>query len=134
VIYALAIAIVAGLALLAVPTGLFLAGRRAFGADKGTRSRLGWSWRPNALGFSLLAIVATLVLSRAFPEILFLPLVIPLFWRFRGRGRRSGRGGPFVWQWRARRGDPPPTNGHSNGHAKDDENAIEGQFRNLDDE
>jgi hypothetical protein len=123
-IYALVITIAAGLVLLALPTGLFLAGRRAVHGDFSLR---GWRWHPNALGFTVLAIVAAVVLWRIFPEFLFLPLVIPFFWRW--RGRRSG--GPFAWTWRARRQQqPPPTNGHR----KDDDHAIEGQYRNLDDD
>lgn len=127
-IYALVITILAGLVLLAVPTVLALAGRRA---TRGEFSLSGWRWRPNALGLTLLAIVAVVVLGRIFPVVFFLPMLIPFFWRFRG-GRRSGSGGPFNWQWRARRGPPPSTNGHSNGHKQDDQNAIEGQYRNLD--
>lgn len=133
-IYALAITVIAGLVLLAIPSGLYMAGRRVFGDSKTSLSRPGWSFRPNALGFTLIAIVLSFALWRIFPGFLLLPMLIPFVWRFRGGGgRRSGTGGPFVWQWRARRG-PPPTNGHSNGHTKDDESSIEGQFRNIDDE
>lgn len=129
-IYALVITIVAALVLLAIPTVLALAGRRA---TEGNFSISGWSWRPNALGFTLIAIVLSVALWRFFPVFLFLPMLIPFVWRFRG-GRRPGAGGPFNWQWRARGGPPPSTNGHSNGHKRDDKGAIEGQHRNLDDE
>ena len=125
-VYALVITIAAGLLLLALPAGLFWASRRA---SQSSLSFRGWRWHPNALGFTLLAIVAAVLLWRVFPAVIFLPMVIPFFWRF--RGRRSG--GPLVWQWRARSGQPH-TNGQSNGRQKDDDPAIEGQYRNLDDE
>ncbi len=129
-VYALIITTVAALVLLAIPTVLVLAGRRA---TEGNFSISGWSWRPNALGLTLLAIVAVVLLGRFFPVVFFLPMLIPFFWRFRG-GRKPGTGGPLNWQWRARRGPPPSTNGHSNGHKKDGQNTIEGQYRNVDDE
>jgi hypothetical protein len=129
VIYAVVIAIAAGLALLAIPAGLFMLGRKA---AQGALSLRNWSWRPNGLGFAVLAILGAVVLWRIFPEVLFVPFIIPFFMRFRGRrsGGTSGNGGPFVWQWRSRRGQPPS----SNGHKQDDDQAIEGQYRNVDDE
>jgi len=127
-IYALVLTVAAGLLLLALPTGLFLAGRNV---SRGGFSFRSWRWHPNALGFTALALVATFILWRIFPEVLFLPMVLPFFWRW--RSRRSG--GTSGWTWRAKRGQAPPTNGHhSNGHHKDDDHAIEGQYRNLDDE
>ncbi len=133
-VYALIIAIAAGLALLALPTGLYLAGRRA---KDGNFSLSGWSFRPNALGFTVIALIASLALSRIFPGFLLLTMLIPFVWRFRGGGggRSPGRGsGPFTWQWRARRSPPPSTNGHSNGHERDGERRIEGQQRDVDEE
>jgi hypothetical protein len=127
-VYALVITVAAGLLLLALPAGLFWFGRRA---TQGNLSFRGWRWHPNRIGFSVLAIVAAVVFARFFPGILFLLFVIPVLWRF--RGRRSGGGRPFVWQWRAKRGQPH-TNGQSNGHKQGDDPAIEGQYRNLDDE
>src|ERR1700694_4321491 len=101
-IYALIITVIAGLALLSIPTAIVVAGRRL---RKRGLAVSGWSIRPNAVGFTIIAIVVAFTLGRVFPEVLFLPLVLPFFWRFRG-GRRSGAGVPFAWQWRARR-EPP---------------------------
>jgi len=141
VVYALIIAITAGLALLAIPAVLYLAGQRA---KDGSLSLSGWSFRPNVLGFTVIALIASLALSRIFPGFLLLTMLIPFVWRFRGGGRGGGGGdggqrprpgGPFVWQWRVRRDPPSTSNGHSNGHDKPDERRrIEGQPRHLDDE
>jgi hypothetical protein len=120
-IYALAITIFAGLFLLALVSGLSLLVQR--GGWRGLA--LGsWRWRPNAIGFTVLALVAALLLWRVFPEFLFLPIIIPFLWRGRGR-----RGRPNKWAWRSGQRRPP-----SNGHRPDDSHAIEGQYRNLDDE
>jgi hypothetical protein len=126
VVYALVLAVAAGLLLLAIPAGLLLAGRRISWDGFSLR---GWSWRPNALGFSLLTILAALALWRLFPEFLLLPVFLPLLWRW--RDRRSGQA--FAWQWRAKRGRPS-TNGRSNGHQHGDDPSIEGQYRHKDDE
>jgi len=120
-IYALAITIVAGLFLITLLSGLGLLVQR--GSWRGLA--LGsWRWRPNAIGFAVLALVAGLLLWRVFPGLLFLPIIIPFLWRGRGRG-----GQPSRWVWRSGRRRPP-----SNGHRAADGHAIEGQYRNLDDD
>jgi hypothetical protein len=120
-IYALAITIFAGLFLLMLLGGLGLLIQR--GGWRGLA--LGsWRWRPNAVGFTVLALVAGLLLWRVFPELLLLPIIIPFLWRGRGRG-----GQRYRWAWRSGRRRPP-----SNGHRADDGHAIEGQYRSLDDE
>ncbi len=120
-IYALSITIVAGLFLLGLLMGLGLLVQR--GGWRGW-SVQGWRWHPNALGFTVLALVAGLLLWRVFPEFLFLPVIIPFVWRWRGRGGR-----PNMWVWRSRRQRPP-----ANGHRAGDEGAIEGQYRKTDDD
>ena len=118
-IYALAITIAAGLVLIALLTGLGVLVSR--GGWRGLA--LGsWRWRPNTLGFTVMALVAVVLLWRVFPALMFIPIMIPFFWR--GRGRR----GPSTWVWRSRRRGP-----RANGHAPD-QGAIEGQFRKPDEE
>ena len=109
-IYALTITIAAGLLLLLLLAGGFVAVRRA--VDKGWQPAIGrWRWYPNSLGRLLLLALplAGLVLWRLFPELLFVPFLLPL-----------------VWRWRRRRGRPAPRS------ANDD--SIEGSYRPLDDQ
>lgn len=120
-IYALVITIAVGLFLITLLSGLGLLIQR--GGWRGLA--LGsWRWRPNAIGFTVLALVAALLLWRVFPEFLFLPVIIPFLWRGRARG-----GQPHGWVWRSGQRRPP-----TNGHRPADDHAIEGQYRNLDDE
>src|SRR3990172_10417421 len=107
-IYALTITIAAGVLLLGLLAVAALSARRASesGIDWPQFGR--WRWYPSALGFSVLLLVAGLLLSRLFPAFLFLPIVIPFFWwRRRGRGPGSRQDG--------------------------DSGAIEGCYRPLDD-
>jgi hypothetical protein len=133
-VYALTIAVVAGLAMLALPLAGYALAQRA----KGERvSFSGWSFRPNALALTIIAVLVAAALWRFFPGFLFLPFLIPFFWRFRrgggggggddGGSRRPMPGGPFVWQWR-RRHEPKPGNGHSK---EDERERDESRFRNL---
>lgn len=125
-LYALTITIAAGLLMITLITGVVLLVRRATVAVKsGVGPVAGWSWRPSPLGLLLVLLVslAGIALWRVFPVFLFIPFVVPFFWRWRGRSRAAFT---FV----RRRGHRPPSNGHSagNGHA------IEGSYRPLDDE
>ena len=118
-IYALTVTIAAGLLLLVLFTiGIALA-RRAAGADWPLSGR--WHWYPTPLGLLILLPVAGLLLWRLFPLILFIPIVLP----FMLRGRRFG---PFLFRNLGRR-PPPGDEGRD-----DDDDAIEGQYRPLDDE
>ncbi len=90
-IYALTITIAAGLLLLAVLGGAALVARRAQ-EDGGWPSIGRWRWYPNALGLTVLVLVAGLLLWRLFPALLLVPIVLPFFWRRRFfRGPRSRR-------------------------------------------
>jgi hypothetical protein len=133
-VYALILAVGAALLLLALPLAGYALSQRAKG---GTISLSGWNFRPNALGLTIIAIVVTAVAWRFFPGFLFLPFLIPFFWRFRWGGGGGGGGGggergpmpggPFVWQWRRRDPSKP-----ENGHPKEDERQRdESRFRNL---
>jgi hypothetical protein len=79
-VYALVITVAAALVLFALIGGGALLARRAPGTDL-----LGWRWYPNRLGFLLLLLLpaAGLLLWRAFPVFLFLPVIIPFVWRWR---------------------------------------------------
>ncbi len=65
-----------------------------------------------------------LLLWRVFPAFLFLPIIIPFFWRWQSGSRAFFRG----WRPGQRR---PPTNGNGSYRADD---PIEGRYRPLDDE
>ncbi len=103
--YALLITIAAALALVALVGGGALLARRAAGtASRGEAPFGSWRWYPSPLGLALLVLLplAGLLLWRAFPVFLFLPVVLPFFWRWRGRAfgrgsrgheRHDGRGG-----------------------------------------
>jgi len=120
-VYALVITIAAGLFLLGLLGGLALLYQR--GGWRGV-SLGSWRWQPSALGVTLLLLVGGLVLWRLAPVFLFLPAVIPFFWRW-----RRGRSRPTFRAWRSGRRRPP-----ANGHDAADGRAIEGRYRNLDDE
>ncbi len=72
----------------------------------------------------LLLPLAAIVLWRVFPVVLFIPMVVPFFWRWRA-GRRERVS--FV----RRRDEHRPS---SNGHSAGDGHAIEGSSRPVDDE
>ncbi len=111
--YALAITIAAGLALLLLIAGAYWLARRA--AVGGGLSIGEWRWYPSPLALLILLPVAGFVLWRFFPALLFIPMILPFFWR------RRGRLGPFaVWTRRRRR--------------RHDEEDIEGDSRSLDDQ
>jgi hypothetical protein len=123
VIYALVITIAVGILLLLLLGGGALFAQRAAGGEV-TLPALGrWRWHPSPLGLLVLLPLAAIVLWRFFPAFLFIPFVLPFFWR----GRRTG--GPFSFVWR--RGPP---NAPSNGRKRQDESTIEGQYRPLDEE
>ncbi|MDZ4278286.1 MAG: hypothetical protein U1B78_04015 [Dehalococcoidia bacterium] len=121
--YALVITIAAGLALLALIAGATLLARRATqpGAS-GLGSLAGWRWLPSPLGLLLLLPLAALLLWRVFPALLFLPIIVPFFWR----GRRFA--GPARSFWNATRRPHPGGNGHG------DRRTIEGEFRPVDED
>jgi hypothetical protein len=79
--YALIISIAAGVLLLAL---LALAG--VLVSRRGPVSLRGWRWYPSPLGLLLLVPVAAFLLWRALPVLIFVPLVIPFFWRMRRGG------------------------------------------------
>jgi len=83
----------------------------------------GWRWHPSMLGITVLVLAGALIFWRFFPELLFLPIILPFFWRFRMGGR--GRGPTWTVPHRSRRAEdePPP-----------DERAIDAQFRHVEDE
>jgi hypothetical protein len=124
--YAVIITIAVAALLLAIIGGVALLARRAVGAASGGESPFGgWRWHPNQLGMLLLVVVpvAAFLLWRVFPVFLFLPIIVPFFLRWRGRGGR-----PFTW--RSGRQQRPSSNGHRQG----DDQTIEGTYRSLDDE
>jgi nitrate reductase gamma subunit len=124
--YAVIITIAVAALLLAVIGGAALVARRAVGAaSRGESPFGGWRWYPGQLGWVVLlaAPVAAFLLWRVFPVFLFLPIIVPFFLRWRGRGGR-----PFTW--RSGRRQRPSSNGHHQG----DDQTIEGTYRSLDDE
>ena len=126
--YALIITIAAAALLLGLAGGGALLARRAFDtASRGEVSVGRWRWYPSQWGWLLVLLlpVAALVLWRVFPAFLFLPLVVPFFWRWSGRGRRFG------FRRRPPQQQRPSSNGHHhNGHDR----SIEGSYRAADDE
>jgi hypothetical protein len=125
-LYALTITIAAGLLLIGLLVGVALLARRAAGnVERGLGPFAGWHWQPSALGWLLVLLLpaAGLLLWRIFPVFLFLPLFLPFVWRWRG-GRSA-----FTFVRRPRTRKPS-----SNGHRKDEDHAIEGSYRPLDEE
>jgi hypothetical protein len=125
--YALIITIAAAVALLALAGGGTLLARRALGvASRGEVSLGRWRWYPSQWGWLLFLLlpVAAIVLWRFFPVFLFLPIIVPFFWRWSARGRAFGFGR------RPPRRQRPSSNGHHNGHDR----SIEGSYRAADDE
>ncbi len=101
-VYALAITVAAGLVLLALIGGVALLARRAAGAAAEGRAPFGrWRWYPSPLALLLLIPLAGLLLWRFFPVLIFVPFILPFFWRRRGRRR------PPFFVWRAGRRLPP---------------------------
>jgi hypothetical protein len=49
----------------------------------------GWRWHPSLLGFSAALLLAGLLLWRFFPELVILPIIVPIFWW--GSWRPKGR-------------------------------------------
>jgi hypothetical protein len=47
----------------------------------------GWRWHPSLLGIAVVLLLGGLLLWRFVPELLFLPIIIPIFWW----GRWSGK-------------------------------------------
>ncbi len=98
-VYALSITVVAGLLLLALIGGAAVLARRAAGAAAEGRAPFGrWRWYPSPLALLLLIPLAGLLLWRFFPALLFLPFILPFFWR----GRRTRRPPFFIWNARRR--------------------------------
>jgi hypothetical protein len=53
----------------------------------------GWRWHPSLLGIAVVLLLSGLLLWRFVPELLFIPIVLPIFWwgRWgRSNGRREG--------------------------------------------
>jgi len=98
-LYALLLTIAAGLVALFLLSGGLLFARHAVEAARRGEAPFGrWRFYPSPLGLLLLLLLplAALVLWRVFPAFFFLPIIIPFFWRWRGRGgsilRRPRRG------------------------------------------
>ena len=83
----------------------------------------GWRWHPSMLGITVLVLATALIFWRFFPSLLFVPIILPFFWRFRIGGR--GRGSTWTVPHRPDRAEnePPP-----------DDRAIHAQFRRVEDE
>jgi hypothetical protein len=79
----------------------------------------GWRWHPNMLGITVVALAGALVLWRIFPELLFIPIILPLFW-FGRRGQRGPR-------WTVPHREPPAANDAEAG-------AIDAQYRRIEDD
>ena len=94
-VYALALTIGAALLLL-VLAGIAVSVARQASAGGGWRIG-SWRWFPSPLAVLLLLPLLGLVLWRFFPALLFIPFVLPFFWR---RGRRTG---PLFTRFRRRR-------------------------------
>jgi hypothetical protein len=47
----------------------------------------GWRWHPSLLGIAVVLLLGGLLLWRFVPELLFIPIIIPIFWW----GRWSGK-------------------------------------------
>ena len=73
--YALSIAIAAVFACTLVAFAL-----RLVRSKDGVRLVGGWRWHPSLLGLSVALLVAGLLLWRFFPEIVILPIIVPIFW------------------------------------------------------
>ena len=85
-IYSLTITIAAGLLFLGLIALAFTLERRVAGSGDWPSLR-GWSWRPSPLGLLLLPL-AVILLLRFSPGLIFIPFVLPFFWRgFHRRGR-----------------------------------------------
>ena len=100
-IYALTITVAAGLLLLALIGFAVALVRRVAGVgDWPWRGR--WRWYPTPLGLLVLLPLAGLLLWRLFPELLFLPIILPFFWRgrFFRRRRREGADGAIEGTYR----------------------------------
>lgn len=106
-IYALTIAIAAGLLLLALLAGRALLAERAGGNIRG------WRWYPSPLAVMLLLPLAGLLLWRMAPALLVIPIIVPFFWRTRLFRR--------LWNLGRRRAT-----------GEDDGDIIDGQYRPLD--
>ena len=115
-VYALVITIAAAVLIFAVLSGAVMLARRAAGAGGVRLPSLGrWRWYPSPLGLLLLLPMLGLLLFRVVPGLFLLPLLL----RFISRGRRLGNP-PFF--------RPPRRN------RPDDDDAIPGEYRPLDDE
>lgn len=118
--YALIITVAVGLLLLLLlGSGGFLARRVMEAAERGEAPFGRWRWYPSPLGLLLLLLLplAALLLWRIFPAFLFIPIIIPFFWRWRRLGR------PFFFGQRP--GRRPPEH---------EDDSIEGRYRPLDDQ
>ena len=114
-IYALIVA--SGLLLLVLLVRRVRGGAAARGLGAGR-----WRWYPSPLGLLLLSLLVGLLLWRLFPTLLFIPIILPLFWRPR-RLRL-----PFFSLWNPWSRPSPPGEGRDG-----DDGAIEGRYRPLDD-
>jgi hypothetical protein len=120
--YPLTITILAGLLLLALLATAVLLARRAAEAG-GWGNVRGWRWYPSPLGLLILLPLAALLVWRLFPAVLLIPVVLPFFWR----GRRLAGPLLFFWNLGRRANTRPDDDG-------DDDRAIDGRHRPLDDD
>ena len=104
--YALTITIAVGLAILLLIAGVFLSARRLAGAAARGEAPFGrWSWLPSPWVFLLLPALG-LLLWRLFPAFLFIPIILPFFWRLggerisRARDRHRNGSGPVDAEYR----------------------------------
>lgn len=93
---------------------LLMSGRRLFAAAGEGRAPFGrWRWSPSPLALLLLPLLG-LLLWRIMPELLFIPIILPIFW------------------WRRRIPAPSFVRRRTGEKARED-GTIEGQYRRLDD-
>lgn len=115
-VYALVVTIAAAILIFAALLGGTLLARRAAGAGNLRLPSIGrWRWYPSPLGLLLLLPMLGLLVLRVVPGLFLLPFLL----RFMSRGRGLRRP-PFT--------RPPRQDG------PDDDDAIPGEYRPLDDE
>lgn len=71
-----------------MPTLLLIAAVLVLAALAASRGLAGWRWYPSRFAMLLMLPLLGLLLWRIFPELLFIPIIIPLFWTWR-RGSSS---------------------------------------------
>ena len=105
-IYSLGITIIAGIIILAFFVAVAVLARRV-AQGEGLGPMRGWRWYPSPLAMFVLLPIFAILLVRAAPLLLALPLIIPVIWR----SRRLA--GPLLFIWNlgrsARRNGEGPT-------------------------